>query len=81
MKYTIMEHQKLNWKNILRKKGIEKLKGSDWKDVEYKGVKKIQADEKKLIKPLEYLSASQEWDKEEGPSKAKSRIRKYNSIQ
>lgn len=55
-------------------KGIEKLKGSNWKDVEYKEVKK-SVDEKKLIKPLEYLSASQEWDKEEGPSKAKSRIR------
>ena len=55
-------------------KGIEKLKGNDWKDVEYKEVKK-SVDEKKLIKPLEYLSASQEWDKEEGPSKAKSRIR------
>lgn len=55
-------------------KGIEKLKGSDWKDVEYKEVKK-SVDEKKLIKPLEYLSASQEWDKEEGASKAKSRIR------
>ena len=55
-------------------KGIEKLKGNDWKDVEYKEVKK-SVDEKKLIKPLEYLSASQEWDKKEGPSKAKSRIR------
>ena len=55
-------------------KGIDKLKGSDWKDVEYKDVKK-SVDEKKLIKPLEYLSASLEWDKEEGPSKAKSRIR------
>ena len=55
-------------------KGIEKLKGNDWKDVEYREVKK-SVDEKKLIKPLEYLSASQEWDKEEGPSKAKSRIR------
>lgn len=55
-------------------KGIDKLKGSDWKDVEYKDVKK-SVDEKKLIKPLEYLSASQEWDKEEGASKAKSRIR------
>lgn len=55
-------------------KGIDKLKGSDWKDVEYKEVKK-SVDEKKLIKPLEYLSSSQEWDKEEGRSKAKSRIR------
>ena len=55
-------------------KGIDKLKGSDWKDVEYKDVKK-SVDEKKLIKPLEYLSSSQDWDKEEGRSKAKSRIR------
>lgn len=55
-------------------KGIDRLKGSDWKDVEYKDVKK-SVDEKKLIKPLEYLSSSQEWDKEEGTSKAKSRIR------
>ena len=55
-------------------KGIEKLKANDWKDVEYREVKK-SVDEKKLIKPLEYLSASLEWDKEEGPSKAKSRIR------
>ncbi|CUN91134.1 DNA phosphorothioation-dependent restriction protein DptH [Clostridium disporicum] len=55
-------------------KGIEKLKVSEWKDVEYKEVKR-SVDEKKLIKPLEYLSASHEWDKEEGTSKAKSRIR------
>lgn len=55
-------------------KGIDRLKGSDWKDVEYKDVKK-SVDEKKLIKPLEYLSSSQDWDKEEGRSKAKSRIR------
>ena len=55
-------------------KGIEKLKVSEWKDVEYREVKK-SVDEKKLIKSLEYLSASHEWDKEEGLSKAKSRIR------
>ena len=55
-------------------KGIDKLNANDWKDVEYREVKKF-VDEKKLIKPLEYLSASLEWDKEEGPSKAKSRIR------
>ena len=54
--------------------GIDKLKGNDWKDVEYKVVKK-SVDEKKQIKPLEYLSASHEWDKEEGTSRAKSRIR------
>lgn len=55
-------------------KGIDKLKGSDWKDVEYRDVRK-SVDEKKQITPLEYLSSSQEWDKEEGPSKSKSRIR------
>lgn len=55
-------------------KGIEKLKVSEWKEVEYKDVKK-SVNEKREIKPLEYLFASQEWDKEEGRSKAKSRIR------
>ena len=55
-------------------KGIEKLKVNEWKDVEYKYVEK-SVSEKKEIKPLEYISASHEWDKEEGTSKAKSRIR------
>lgn len=54
--------------------GISKLKEADWKDVEYKYVKK-SVDEKKQIKPLEYIGASVEWDKEEGASKAKSRTR------
>ena len=39
-------------------------------EVEYKIVEK-----KKETKPLEYKSSSEEWDKEEGTSKAKSRIR------
>lgn len=55
-------------------KGIESLKDNDWKEVEYKDVKK-SIDEKKQIKPLEYLSSSHEWDREEGRSKVKSRIR------
>ena len=54
--------------------GISKLKEADWKDVEYKYVKK-SVDEKKQIKTLEYVGASVEWDKEEGTSKAKSRTR------
>ncbi|WP_394897164.1 DNA phosphorothioation-dependent restriction protein DptH [Clostridium paraputrificum] len=54
--------------------GIDKLKGADWKDVDYKDVEK-SIEEKKKIKPLEYLSGSIEWDKEEGTSKAKMRVR------
>lgn len=55
-------------------KGIDKLKGEDWKSVDYKDVNK-SIEEKKKVKPLEYKSCTQEWDKEEGTSKAKSRIR------
>lgn len=55
-------------------KGIDKLKGSEWRDVDFKDVEK-SIEEKKKIKPLEYVSGSEEWDKEEGRSKAKSRIR------
>lgn len=54
--------------------GISKLKDKDWIDVEYKVVEK-SVQRKKETKPLEYKSSSQEWDKEEGTSKAKSRIR------
>lgn len=55
-------------------KGIDKLKEDNWRDVEYKYVIKSVQD-KKQIKPLEYIGASVEWDKGEGTSKAKSRIR------
>ncbi|MDU5774682.1 MAG: DNA phosphorothioation-dependent restriction protein DptH [Clostridium perfringens] len=55
-------------------KGIDKLKEANWKDVEYKYVIK-SVEDKKQIKPLEYIGASVEWDKEEGTSKAKSRTR------
>ena len=54
--------------------GISKLKNKDWMDVEYKIVEK-SVENKKNTKPLKYISCSQEWDKEEGTSKAKSRIR------
>lgn len=55
-------------------KGIDKLKGEDWKVVDYKDVNK-SIEEKKKVKPLEYKSCTQDWDKEEGTSKVKSRIR------
>lgn len=55
-------------------KGIEKLKGESWKEVDYKDVNK-SIEEKKKITPLEYIGSNQEWDKEEGTSKVKSRIR------
>ena len=54
--------------------GIAKLKNKDWMDIDYKVVKK-SVEKKKETKPLEYISCSQEWDKEEGTSKAKSRVR------
>ena len=55
-------------------KGIEKLSKDNWKEMDFKDVNKsIEA--KKEIKPLEYKSSSEEWDKEEGTSKAKARIR------
>lgn len=55
-------------------KGIDKLKSETWKSVDYKEVNK-SIEEKKKVKPLEYKESNQEWDKEEGTSKAKSRIR------
>ena len=55
-------------------KGVDKLKGQEWKEVDFRDVKK-SVEAKKEIKPLEYISTSQEWDKEEGTSKVKSRIR------
>lgn len=55
-------------------KGVDNLKGEDWKENDFKEVlKSINA--KKETKPLEYISCSESWDKEEGNSKAKSRIR------
>lgn len=55
-------------------KGISRLKEKDWKDVEYSLVDKSVQD-KKTDKPLEYSGCDQEWDKEQGTSKVKSRVR------
>ncbi|WP_252238209.1 DNA phosphorothioation-dependent restriction protein DptH [Clostridium sp. VAP51] len=55
-------------------KGVDKLKSDDWKQTDFKDVKKYIED--RINTPiLEYLSSSIEWDREEGASKAKSRIR------
>lgn len=54
--------------------GINKLKNEDWKSVDYKDVSK-SVQNKINEEPLKYKSCSQEWDKEEGTSKVKSRIR------
>ena len=53
--------------------GISKLKNKDWMDIEYKVVKKSV--ENKVNTILEYKSSSEEWERPEGSSKAKSRIR------
>lgn len=54
-------------------RGVEKLKAEDWKEVDYKDILKfIQA---KKENKIQYVSCSEPWDKEEGISKAKSRIR------
>lgn len=55
-------------------KGIIKLKVENWKEVDYKDVDK-SVEEKKKVKPIEYLYSNQDWDREEGTSKVKSRIR------
>lgn len=53
--------------------GISKLKNKDWMDIEYKTVKK--SIENKVNTILEYKSSSEEWERAEGSSKAKSRVR------
>lgn len=54
--------------------GAKTLRSKEWMEEEYKLVKKY-VDETKDSRPLEYLSSSQEWDKEEGTSKSKQRVR------
>lgn len=54
--------------------GINKLKNEDWKSVDYKDVSK-SVQNRISEEPLKYKSCTQEWDKEEGTSKVKSRIR------
>lgn len=55
-------------------KGISNLIKKDWMDTDYSIVEK-SVNEKNKKKPLKYLGSNQEWDKEEGTSKVKSRIR------
>ena len=55
-------------------KGVDELKKEDWKSVDFKDVKKFIED-KKNTKPLEFLKGTVDWDREEGTSKVKSRIR------
>lgn len=54
--------------------GIQKLKNEDWKKVDYVDISKF-IEEKKKVTPLEYISCDNEWDRAEGQTKAKSRIR------
>lgn len=55
-------------------KGVDKLKSDDWKETDFRDVKKFIED--KVNTPiLGYDSSSVEWDREEGTSKVKSRIR------
>lgn len=55
-------------------KGVEKLKGEDWKETDFRDVKK-SIDDKHSEPILEYEKSNIEWDREEGTSKAKSRLR------
>lgn len=55
-------------------KGVDKLKVQEWKIVDFKDIKK-SIDDKTGATILKYISGSEEWDREEGTSKAKSRIR------
>ncbi|MDO4925608.1 MAG: DNA phosphorothioation-dependent restriction protein DptH [Turicibacter sp.] len=55
-------------------KGAARLKEKDWMEVDYKSIDKFVEDAKGK-KQLEYVSCCQEWDKEEGNSKSKSRVR------
>lgn len=54
--------------------GISKLKEKEWMETDYSIVEKSVA-KKKEEKPLEYRGCNEEWDKEEGTSKVKSRVR------
>ncbi|MBQ3423059.1 MAG: DNA phosphorothioation-dependent restriction protein DptH, partial [Romboutsia sp.] len=55
-------------------KGVEELKKPEWQNVDFKNVKKFIEDKVKTP-PLEYLGGSADWDREQGASKAKSRLR------
>ncbi|SKC77549.1 DNA phosphorothioation-dependent restriction protein DptH [Maledivibacter halophilus] len=55
-------------------RGISKLKGEEWKSNDFKDIEK-SIENKKNIKYLEYIGCNTEWDKPEGDSTAKLRIR------
>jgi DNA phosphorothioation-dependent restriction protein DptH len=55
-------------------KGVDKLKNDDWKETDFKDVKK-SIDDKVAAPILEYITSDIEWDREEGTSKVKSRLR------
>lgn len=55
-------------------KGVDLLKDSDWANKDFKDIKK-SLENKKDTKPLEYLYCTESWDRAEGTSKVKSRIR------
>lgn len=55
-------------------KGVEELKKAEWKDVDFKNVIKFIEDKVKTP-PLEYIGGTADWDREQGTSKAKSRLR------
>ncbi|MVX64834.1 DNA phosphorothioation-dependent restriction protein DptH [Clostridium chromiireducens] len=55
-------------------KGVNELKKPDWKTIDFKHVKKYIEDKIKTP-PLEFIGSTVDWDREEGTSKAKSRLR------
>jgi len=55
-------------------KGVEELKKDDWKTTDFKKVVDY-IEGKGNTKPLEFIDSTADWDREEGTSKAKSRIR------
>ena len=55
-------------------KGVEELKKPEWQNVDFKNIKKFIEDKSKTP-PLEYIGGSADWDREQGTSKAKSRLR------
>ncbi|WP_252242691.1 DNA phosphorothioation-dependent restriction protein DptH [Clostridium sp. ZS2] len=55
-------------------KGVDELKKDEWKSKDFKDVKKYLEDKIKT-KPLEFNECTADWDREEGTSKVKSRLR------
>ncbi|MBE6048929.1 MAG: DNA phosphorothioation-dependent restriction protein DptH [Clostridium sp.] len=55
-------------------KGVEELKKAEWKSIDFRSVKKFIEDKVKTP-PLEYIGGTPDWDREQGTSKAKSRLR------